>query len=83
VHLAELETRLTEWADWMKERILEGKSEEEIVPGFQRFTEEQLLAAGASPSDMLVYEQADPAAMSVTGLCRYWRKHHPDLLFQQ
>jgi glyoxylase-like metal-dependent hydrolase (beta-lactamase superfamily II) len=81
-HLAELEARLMKWADWMKERILQGKSEEEILPGFQRFTEEQLLAAGASPSDMLAYEQADPAAMSVTGLCRYWRKHHPDLRLQ-
>jgi glyoxylase-like metal-dependent hydrolase (beta-lactamase superfamily II) len=81
-HLAELETRLTDWAIWMKERMLEGKSDEEIVPEFQRFTEGQLLAAGASPSDLLAYEQADPAGMSVTGLTRYWRKHHPDLVTQ-
>ncbi len=80
VHLAELETRLMDWAVWMKARMLEGKSEEEIVPEFHRFTEDQLLAVGASPSDLLAYEQADPASMSVTGLSRYWRKHHPDLL---
>jgi glyoxylase-like metal-dependent hydrolase (beta-lactamase superfamily II) len=80
VHLAQLETRLMDWAAWMKERMLEGKSEEEIHPEFHRFTEDQLLATGASPSDLLAYEQADPAAMSITGLCRYWRKHHPDLL---
>jgi glyoxylase-like metal-dependent hydrolase (beta-lactamase superfamily II) len=80
VHLAELETRLMDWAVWMKARMLEGKSEEKILPEFQRFTEDQLLAAGASPSDLLAYEQADPASMSITGLCRYWRKHHPDLL---
>jgi preprotein translocase subunit Sec61beta len=24
------------------------------------------------------YEQADPGSMSVAGLIRYWRKHHPD-----
>ena len=79
-HLAELEARLVDWAVWMKERMLEGKSEEEILPEFRRFTEDQLLAAGAAPSDLLAYEQADPAAMSITGLCRYWRKHHPNLL---
>jgi glyoxylase-like metal-dependent hydrolase (beta-lactamase superfamily II) len=82
-HLAELETRLIDWAAWMKERLLEGKSEEQILPEFRRFTEDQLLAVGASPSDLLAYEQADPAAMSVTGLCRYWRKHHPDLVLQR
>ncbi|MBV8097793.1 MAG: MBL fold metallo-hydrolase [Verrucomicrobia bacterium] len=82
VHLTELETRLMDWAVWMKERMLEGKSEEKILPEFQRFTGDQLLAAGASPADLQAYEQADPAGMSVTGLCRYWRKHHPELLLQ-
>jgi glyoxylase-like metal-dependent hydrolase (beta-lactamase superfamily II) len=82
VHLAELETRLIDWAIWVKKRMLEGKSDEEIVPEFQRFTEGQLLAAGTSPSDLLAYEQADPAGMSVTGLTRYWRKHHLDLVTQ-
>jgi glyoxylase-like metal-dependent hydrolase (beta-lactamase superfamily II) len=81
-HLADLETRLGGWADWMKARMLEGKSEEQILPEFRGFTEDQLLAAGASPSDLLAYEQADPAAMSVTGLCRYWRKHHPESVLQ-
>jgi glyoxylase-like metal-dependent hydrolase (beta-lactamase superfamily II) len=80
IHLTELETRLMDWAAWMKERMLAGTSEEEILPQFRRFTENQLLTNGASPSDLEAYEQADPAAMSVTGLCRYWRKHHPDLL---
>jgi glyoxylase-like metal-dependent hydrolase (beta-lactamase superfamily II) len=80
LHIAELENRLSDWAEWMKNRILEGKSEEEIQPEFRRFTEDQLLAKGASPSDLIAYEQADPAAMSVTGLCRYWRKHHPECL---
>jgi glyoxylase-like metal-dependent hydrolase (beta-lactamase superfamily II) len=82
-HLAELETRLLDWAVWMKERMREGKSDEQILPEFQRFTEDQLLAAGASPADLLAYEQADPAGMSVTGLSRYWRKHHPELVTRQ
>ena len=77
-HLADLETRLLSWADWMKDRLLEGKSEEAIIPEFRRFTDAQLRAAGATSADMLAYEQADPATMSVTGLCRYWKKHHPE-----
>ena len=81
LHLAELESRLTEWATWIKDRMAESKSEEEILPEFRRFTENQLVRAGATASDLVAYEQADPAAMSVTGLCRYWRKYHPDLVF--
>jgi glyoxylase-like metal-dependent hydrolase (beta-lactamase superfamily II) len=79
-HLAQLETRLLEWASWMKNRLLEKKSEEEILPEFRHFTDAQLLAAGVPSADQIAYEQADPAAMSVTGLCRYWRKYHPEIL---
>jgi glyoxylase-like metal-dependent hydrolase (beta-lactamase superfamily II) len=73
-----LEKRLFSWADWMKERLLEGKSEKEIIPEFERFTAQQLLAAGTPKEDLATYEQADPASMSVAGLARYWRKFHPD-----
>ena len=73
-----LEKRLFNWADWMKQRLLDGKSETEIVPEFQKFTENELLLGGAKPEDLSTYEQADPASMSVTGLTRYWRKYHPE-----
>jgi hypothetical protein len=62
----------------MKQRLLDGKSETEIVPEFQKFTENELLLGGAKPEDLSTYEQADPASMSVTGLTRYWRKYHPE-----
>jgi glyoxylase-like metal-dependent hydrolase (beta-lactamase superfamily II) len=71
-----LEKRLFTWADWMKRRLLEGKSEMEIVPEFQEFTESELLSNGAKQEDLSTYEQADPASMSVAGLARYWRKYH-------
>jgi hypothetical protein len=72
-----LEKRLFNWADWMKQRLVDGKSETEIVPEFQRFTENELLSGGAKQEDLSTYEQADPASMSVAGLTRYWRKYHP------
>ena len=76
--LDELERRLANWADWMKQRMREGKSEEEILPEFQRFAEAELRTGGASEETVKTYEQADPTWMSVAGLIRYWRKHHPE-----
>ena len=73
-----LEKRLFSWADWMKRRLLEGKSETEIIPEFERFTVQELLADGTPKEDLVTYEQADPASMSVAGLARYWRKFHPE-----
>jgi glyoxylase-like metal-dependent hydrolase (beta-lactamase superfamily II) len=73
-----LEKRLFGWADWMKQRLFEGKSETEIIPEFQKFTESELLSDGAKQEDLSTYEHADPASMSVSGLIRYWRKYHPE-----
>jgi glyoxylase-like metal-dependent hydrolase (beta-lactamase superfamily II) len=79
-HLKELSDRLSAWAEWMKNALRAGKSEEIIVPEFQQFTEQELLRSGIGEKGVAVYEQADPAAMSVTGLSRYWKKHHPEAL---
>jgi glyoxylase-like metal-dependent hydrolase (beta-lactamase superfamily II) len=76
--LEALEKRLFGWADWMKQRLLEGKSEMEIIPEFEKFTVQELLAGGTPNEDLVTYEQADPASMSVAGLARYWRKYHPE-----
>ena len=73
-----LEKRLFSWADWMKQRLLEGKSESDIIPEFQKFTDSELLSDGAQQADLSTYEHADPAFMSVAGLARYWRKYHPE-----
>jgi glyoxylase-like metal-dependent hydrolase (beta-lactamase superfamily II) len=73
-----LEKRLFSWADWIKQRLLEGKSETEIIPEFERFTVQELLADGTPNEDLATYEQADPASMSVAGVARYWRKYHPE-----
>jgi glyoxylase-like metal-dependent hydrolase (beta-lactamase superfamily II) len=79
-HFTELSDRLSAWAEWMKNALRAGKSEEEIVPEFQRFAEQEILRSGVGQKEVAVYEQADPAAMSVTGLSRYWKKRHPEAL---
>ena len=73
-----LEKRIFDWADWMKQRFLEGKSEAGIIPEFERFTVQELLGNGTPVEDLATYERADPASMSVAGLARYWRKYHPE-----
>jgi glyoxylase-like metal-dependent hydrolase (beta-lactamase superfamily II) len=73
-----LEKRMFSWADWMKQRLLEGKSETAVIPEFEHFTVQELLGAGTPNEDLATYEQADPASMSVAGLARYWRKYHPE-----
>jgi glyoxylase-like metal-dependent hydrolase (beta-lactamase superfamily II) len=78
--LDELETRLTSWADWIKRQICEGKPETEVIPEFQLFVENELRTCGIAGESLKTYEQADPASMSVAGLTRYWRKHHPEEL---
>ncbi len=75
--LDELERRLTDWAGWMAEQIRAGRTEEQIVPLFEQRVAGELRAAGVDAAGLAAYEQADPAAMSVAGLARYWRKHHP------
>jgi glyoxylase-like metal-dependent hydrolase (beta-lactamase superfamily II) len=79
-HFKELRDRLSAWAEWMKNALRGGKSEEAIIPEFQQFAEQEILQSGIGAKGVAVYEQADPAAMSVTGLSRYWRKLHPEAL---
>jgi len=76
--LEDFEARLFAWANWMKDRLLEGKIESEIIPEFQAFVERSLLEHGVASELLSTYEQADPAAMSVSGLSRYWKKYHPE-----
>jgi hypothetical protein len=64
----------------IKNALRAGKSEAAIVAEFAQFAEQEILRSGIGEKGVAVYEQADPAAMSVTGLSRYWKKHHPEAL---
>ena len=78
--LNELAERLLDWAEWIAEELKIGMPEEKIVPLFEQRVRGELKLAGL-PDEMLdTYEQADPAAMSVAGLARYWRKFRPEAL---
>lgn len=78
--LTELEQRLERWAEWMLVELRAGREPVEITPRFERYVWDDLRAAGLDDEEIATYEQADPAAMSVTGLARYWRKFRPEAL---
>lgn len=76
--LDELAARLLDWTDWMAGELRRGLAEAEIVPLFAQRVRAELTAAGLDEATLATYEQADPAAMSVHGLARYWRKFRPE-----
>jgi len=78
--LGELERRLEVWALWIRGHLRSGSTEDQLVPLFERFVAQDLRSAGVSEDLLALYEQADPFAMSVTGLVRYWRKFHPEAI---
>lgn len=76
-HLTRLEIILDDWANWVKDKMIEGLSNDEMVPLFMTYTAEQLRAAGVDELKIKLYEAANPSWMSVAGLVRYWTKREP------
>lgn len=75
--LEQLEQRLLEWAEWVRAEMCTGRTVSAIEPRFTAKVAEELRRAGANDELIAAYEQADPSAMSVGGLARYWKKFHP------
>ncbi|MCK6691691.1 MAG: MBL fold metallo-hydrolase [Thermoanaerobaculia bacterium] len=73
-HLDALENRLLAWAAWMKPYAEALTPAPEIIPAFESFVREEMLAAGVNATGLAQYEAANPAFMSVAGLMRYWTK---------
>jgi glyoxylase-like metal-dependent hydrolase (beta-lactamase superfamily II) len=77
-HFDALEERVRRWADWFRDRIRDGASEQELIPIFAQYEAADLRAAGASAEEATNYEAADPSFMAVGAAIRYWRKYHPE-----
>jgi hypothetical protein len=54
-------------------RLDAGKDEPAIVPEFEAWLTDRLLAKGVGAEGLEAYKTALPFAMNVTGLVRYWR----------
>lgn len=72
-HLEALEKELLHVARWMKPYHDAGTPPAEVTPLFEEYTRKKLRQAGVSEENILRYEGANPAFMSVTGLLRYWK----------
>lgn len=73
-HLDDLEETLFAWGDWIKKRMEEGLSPQEMITPFTEYAMAQLRAAGCDEKTCEKYQWANPAFMSVWGLTRYWKK---------
>jgi len=76
-HLDALEERIVRWSLWFRDRIRSG-DESRMTSAFAEHLVADIRAAGASESEIVDYEYADPSFMAVTAASRYWRKRHPE-----
>jgi len=77
-HFDALEKRIVNWSGWFRDRIRAGDDEAEMTPAFAEYLAADVRAAGASESEILDYEHADPSFMAIAAASRYWRKRHPE-----
>lgn len=77
-HLDALEERLVRWSLWFRDRLRAGDDEPAMTRPFADNVTADLRTAGATESELVDYEQADPSFMAVSAATRYWRKHHPE-----
>jgi glyoxylase-like metal-dependent hydrolase (beta-lactamase superfamily II) len=73
-HLDVLEQTLLDWANWMRPYFEAGESHEIITPLFAEYVHNQLKKYNLNAEEIEIYENANPAWMSVAGLMRYWKK---------
>jgi glyoxylase-like metal-dependent hydrolase (beta-lactamase superfamily II) len=71
--LDEMMEELDVWAGFVRARLEEGKEEPAIVPLFDAWLTDRLVAKGVDPGMLEAYKTALPFAMNVTGLVRYWK----------
>lgn len=72
--LDELGRELAAWAEFIRAGLAEGKDEAALVPEFEAWATERLIAAGVDEEGREVYRTVLPFAMNVTGLVRYWQR---------
>ena len=77
-HFDALRERVRRYANWFRDRMLAGDSDDHMVPAFAEYEAQDLRAGGASAEEAADYERADPSFMAVTATTRYWRKYYPE-----
>ena len=73
-HLTALREALRGAAELVRAGLEAGLEREAILARYQAWHQARATAAGLDPKAVAAYEAANPLAMSVDGLLRYWRK---------
>ena len=73
-HLDGLEFILKDWSEWMRPYFEQQVDKKEIIPKFEAYVKQQLIDYGIDEEGLLRYERSNPAALSVHGIMRYWKK---------
>ena len=73
-HLSALRDALHGAADLVREGLESGLPREAILARYRAWNQARATAAGLGPDAIAAYEAANPLAMSVDGLLRYWRQ---------
>lgn len=72
--LSRFELLMGQAVEWIREMLERGVERDAMVEEFGRRMREQAAAAGSGEADARGYELANPRAMSVDGITRYWHK---------
>jgi glyoxylase-like metal-dependent hydrolase (beta-lactamase superfamily II) len=85
-HLGLLDERVVRWADWFREKIRSGISEQQLIADFAALEHSEIAAFASADSSRLTshsplvdsYEAADPSYMAPRAAIRYWKKFHSE-----
>ncbi|RMG97006.1 MAG: MBL fold metallo-hydrolase [Chloroflexi bacterium] len=73
-HLAQIRARLQAVAEFVRVRMENGMSRDDLVVAYTEWNHELARAAGVSESGIVHFDTVNPLYMSVDGIMRYWRK---------
>lgn len=79
-HLARVPERNQKWADEVLEGLQQGEDEAALVRRIQALELAELVEDGANAATIARHRRTSDASMTVAGLVRYWKKHHPERL---
>jgi len=79
-HLARLPERNRAWSEEVLAGLRAGEDDDALVARVQRLEDAELDRVHANAGVRLRNKVTSDAAMTVMGVSRYWRKHHPERL---
>jgi glyoxylase-like metal-dependent hydrolase (beta-lactamase superfamily II) len=79
-HLLAVKERNRSWAEAILTGLQAGEDDAALIRRITALGEAELRATGAPPELIALHSETSSYPMTVTGLKRYWLKHHPERL---